>query len=158
MKIIDFYCKDTKNIDGLTLKDMLNMHDQELEKSHTVIQWMFPLNESSAHSKTAPILTQQDIEDLVAHPLFVTNFDNVAEKFLSFLKENGAAHPSWIRPKNHNYLRISRAIKCSMILKQKLWACKFYEFAMDKYGQFPETIGATTLSFWDAALNTQSPQ
>jgi hypothetical protein len=167
-----FYLGWFSNEKGLFLRDMLEMSNPQLEKSHDVIQWMFPLNEPSAHNPKAPILTKELIDDInQGHRalIFKHNFTQAWARYMFFLcsaptdwgmftKENWETQipyefqPQWVTPRNHNYLRITRVIKSSLLFGRQELAQKMYDYACQKYQEYPNIIGPRTKQFWDDAI------
>lgn len=150
--LLDFYRGKGEDYHDRTLYDMLNMTDEQLEKSHDVIQWMFPLNELSAHNRAAPILDAETI-DAMKHSLECqVNLEICCSRILTFLKPPRVERPFWIRPGNHNYLRMTRIIKCCKLLGHDAWAEFFYKVAMDLYEKYPKDVGRETANYWTEAL------
>jgi hypothetical protein len=149
--LFNFYSDDGLDVEGRTLKDMLDMSKLQLEKSHTVIQWMFPLNELSFYNHKAPILDDETIHAIKSSPKCMSNFYKVEHKFLDFLYEDGVRKPSWIKKENHNYLRITRLIKCCKLLGKLSSAEYYYNMAAELYYQFPVEIGEKTFKYWTDA-------
>jgi len=86
---------------------------KRLEDSHDYIQWLFPLNEPSAHNSNAPILTKEDIEEFRNSPRLrwaLLTSVHIFVRFLHFTTRN------WVSSFDHNQLRITRMLKCLMLL------------------------------------------
>lgn len=81
--INDFFTGKITNHMGESLSDILYINDSDLENRHDIIQWMFPLHEPSAYSETAPILTQQDCDNITQEAQ--TTMRNVLQRFRDFL-------------------------------------------------------------------------
>lgn len=147
--LYSFYNNDGLDNHGRTIHDMIAMTDEQLEKSHNAIQWIFPLNEPSLHNRTAPLLDDETIEALKNSTTFDVTFQYVSIRFLSFLRNT---YPRWIHPHNHNYLRITRVIRSCYLLGQSHWAHLFYKMAIQWANEYPEEIGLTTLRYWKEAM------
>lgn len=153
--IHDFYLLDDVDYKGRTLRQMWGMTRDELEKSHDVIQWLFPLNELSMHNKRAPILDDETIQKMKENPLMESRIAGTAIVFLQFLGfydddvRNGGK-PHWVNFRDHNYLRITRAIKSLKLFG--VTAQPIYNFACEIYDRYPDQVGAVTKQFWDDAM------
>ena len=151
--LFNFYQGTGKDIQGRTFQQMLEMTDLELERSHTVIQWLFPLTEPSQHNPSAPLLDEETIRAMKIDDRCRSNLYLAAERIWNFLVEDYVGRPTWIRPKNHNFLRLTRIIKC-FTLFQLHPAASFYALAKKYYSQFPKVIGEETWKFWQEAFHS----
>lgn len=167
-----FYRGNIDNNQGMNLQDMLEMGNTQLERSHNIIQWMFPLNEPSAHNINAPILTKSlidEIRDSHWSSIYRSNFTQVWARYMFFLRSSPSDwgmftkdtwekqipyefQPQWVTPRNHNYLRITRVIKSSLLFDRPELAQKMYQYACQKYQEYPTIIGYQTKQFWDNAI------
>lgn len=148
-----FYCGIERNVDGKSFKDLLKLTDIELEQSHTVIQWLFPLFEQSLHSYSAPLLNDETIQKLKESYDCRNNLILAGKKLYAFLIQNNSKHPSWVKKNNHNYLRITRIIKFCRLMGNENLARSFYDLGLKYYNHFPKEIGEKTLKFWQDAMN-----
>ena len=130
---------------GRKLDDILSMSDAQLEYSHDIIQWLFPLNEQSMHNQAAPVLTEADLVELKTNEVR-NGILKAYDRFTKFYN-----NPQWLTPHNHNYLRITRILKCfglagldneKRIMKQVLNLV---------YIKYRDVIGSKTKKFWDEA-------
>ena len=119
---------------------MWNQTPKQLELEHDYIQWMFPLNEVSGFNTDAPILTEEDIYKFTSSEKLM---NTLAESFKVILKFYGfeiydsinimigfstdftERSKIWITPGNHNFLRITRILKCLILLGQTKYAMEF---------------------------------
>jgi hypothetical protein len=60
---------------------------------------------------------------------------------------------NWLHPGNHNHLRITRILKCLMILGLQEEAQAFFECLRKIHVQQRGQITARTFQFWEAAVN-----
>lgn len=163
--LFDFYVGGDVDFKGRTFEDMISLTDEQLEKSHDVIQWMFPLNEKSNHNKFAPILDDETIQEMKSADSFQSNFDRMCNRFERFLssplkliksRNVGASHlaakPHWVNPHDHNYLRITRVIKCCLLFGQTSSAESFWTAATHTYIEYPDIVGELTKKYWDEAI------
>ena len=156
--LIDFYCNDLPNVDGVKLSDIMAMSNNDLEKGHHWVQWAFPSDEVSKANTNAPLLDKEVIEKLKSDVTFDKKFGASADRFFDFLisctypDDN---KPIWVTPRNHNYMRITRVIKSAKLFDRFDIAERFYSFGRDLYDKWPNDIGDETLAFW---LNAYSDQ
>jgi hypothetical protein len=145
-KITDFLIGLGTDDKGRTLDEILYWPDARLEYSHDVIQWLFPLEERSQYNYDAPVLTVLDVAVIQSNPEIKANILRAYDRFTKFYD-----NPQWLTPGNHNYLRLTRILKClglagldkeKDILKKVLNAL---------YIQHSKVIGATTKKYWDEA-------
>lgn len=111
---------------GKFLPDIWEYSDYQLEYKHDYIQLMFPIDTVSFANRKAPTVTKEDIlshkEDI---PRIQENMRKSLVTMLAFyglkFDEGGSKitvdddfeerEKVWIRPRNHNYLRITRILK-----------------------------------------------
>lgn len=153
--LFEFYCEYGTDNRGRSFIDMINMTDLELEKSHTVIQWLFPLKEPSAYNPTAPLLDDETIQAILNNKQGDKNLFLAGERICEFLLENFAEKPTWIKLHNHNFLRMTRIIKCYTLFGIMPLAKNFHNLAMYYYQKFPKVIGEETIKFWNDAITCQ---
>ena len=84
----------------------------ELERQHDFIQWLFPLAEPSAAVPGSPVLTAEDIGEIKVSPVAQANLIKSARHMAGFYDHSD----HWLRPSDHNHLRITRIIKSLRLL------------------------------------------
>jgi hypothetical protein len=145
-KVIEFLKGTGADSHGRTLAEVLRLSDGELEHSHDIVQWLFPLNEASQCQPQSPVLTAEDVALMKADKNIQNNILEAYNRFTLFYND-----PQWLTPHNHNYLRLTRILKClglaglngeKTILKKVLNAV---------YLQHEKAIGPVTKRFWDEA-------
>jgi len=62
---------------------------------------------------------------------------------------------SWLVPKNHNHLRITRIIHCLKIMGLKDFAQAFFDGIMNIVAENPDIINKTTLDYWKEAMECE---
>ena len=142
-KIIQFLKGEGPDVEGRTLDDILKWSDAELEESHDTIQWLFPLPERSRYNWDAPVLSEDDLKELKTEEVR----NGILKAFNRFtLFYNNA---QWLTPHNHNYLRLTRILKCLGLagLDKEKNSLKGALNAI--YIQNWMLIGETTKKFWD---------
>lgn len=151
--LFDFYTGRDTDHRGRSFDDMINMSDLELERSHDVVQWLFPLKEKSAHNPAAPLLDDETVQAILDDAFGYANLTMACIRFLKFLSQDEADKPTWITRRNHNFLRITRIIKCYRLFGEPV-AESFYKLAIRFHQKFPDIIGPETLEFWQEANTT----
>lgn len=144
-KVIEFLKGTGTDHKGRKLDEILSLSDAQLEQSHDIIQWLFPLNERSMHNWYAPVLTEVDLVELKTEEV-QKGILKAYDRFTKFYND-----PQWLTPHNHNYLRVTRILKCfglagldneKRIMKQVLNLV---------YTKYRDVIGETTKKYWDEA-------
>lgn len=151
--LFDFYTGRDTDHRGRSFEDMINMSDLELERSHDVVQWLFPLKEKSAHNPAAPLLDDETIQAILDDAFGYAHLFAACQRFWKFLVEGDVDKPTWITRRNHNFLRITRIIKCYRLFGEPV-AESFYKLAIGYHQKFPNIIGSETLQFWQEANET----
>lgn len=121
-----------------------------LEHRHNYIQWLFPIPEPSLAVPDSPMLTAEDIKAFKS---------DVGLRIRSFAALNrmvwfyASGNCSWVTPRNHNYLRITRIIRFFVLIGEQGLAGWFHRTMVQLGGG---GIDETTLWYWDEALK-QNP-
>ena len=154
---------------GRTLDDILAWDDARLEAVHDFIQWVFPLPEPSAFNASAPVLSADDIAAFRDDPalrerllvafrrmLRFYGFDLAGDEAapeVSQASDFAARARGWVKPGNHNMLRITRVLRCLTLLGLPAHARAFLAALERLYdaGAAP-AIGAVTLRYWRDAV------
>lgn len=166
--LIAFYEGSGRDHRGRSLADILQFDDAHLEQVHDYIQWLFPLPEYSAFSRSAPLLSDADIEAFRHRTDLRERVEDVLERMLDFYgferddDEKGpiinkardfVAHSHvWLTPRNHNYLRITRILKFLMLAGHEQLARAFWRALADLCRYERGKIGNTTVRFWMQAV------
>lgn len=161
MKAIEFYRSEIPNDEGYRIDEILASRDHFLEVDHLYIQWLFPLTEPSGFNPDAPILDEDQITIFKADPYLrekVLEAFNRMLKFWGFdytyygdlvkLKKNS----NWVRKENHNFLRITRVLKCMSILGFDLEVVLFYNALIELAEESVLEISENNLAFWADAV------
>jgi len=160
-----FYSDKKSNSDRLYISDMFELakDDDWLENNHCFIQWLFPLNEKSNFNHNAPVLTKTQIAYLKDSAIFQETLESsfwIMMRFYGFeyqLQENNdakfiltditRAQKYWLKPFNHNQLRISRILNCLDLFERDDLASMLrteLKRAQDEFG----IINDETISYW----------
>ncbi|MGZ3896759.1 MAG: opioid growth factor receptor-related protein [Flavisolibacter sp.] len=167
--IVEYYKGQAPDSEGRMLGEVQGWNFDRLERVHDYIQWLFPLNEPSSANPKAPILTESDIhafqhstlirESLLASFRVLLSFYGLElmqteagigiNRKTSFKERSG----TWLRNNNHNYLRITRILKCLQIAGLEAYARAFFLVLQNIY-QSPDgkLIGARTFRYWNDAM------
>jgi len=128
-----------------TLYDVISLSDAQLEYSHDIIQWLFPLNVRSQYNRSAPVLTEDDIKEMQTDEAR-RGIIKAFERFTKFYD-----NPQWLTPGNHNYLRLTRILKCLGLAGLEKEKSALKNALNVIYLQHGEVIGEETKKFWDEA-------
>jgi hypothetical protein len=153
---------------GRSLRELQIQNLQDLEIVHDYIQWLFPLAEASSANQYAPVLQQRDIEIFKRSPELRQRLLESLETMLRFygleLVVNSdsltvARAPSfstrqgqWLRPFNHNYLRITRILRSLTVLGEAQYARSLLHCLEQLYAETDQVIGAESMAYWRGAV------
>jgi hypothetical protein len=168
--VVEFYAGRQPDYLGRTLDEILGWDDGRLEDVHSYIQVLFPNFEPSGVTPKAPTLTLEAVKAFSSDAGLRGNLLRAFDRMLAFYGlacdarsgEVGPAAnfaeraPNWLSPHNHNYLRITRILKCLGCLGLPHVAGAFLRGLFDVYGKFGSAIGAGTLTFWREAVRDPS--
>lgn len=138
------------NTQGFSLQDYLTWSALTLENRHDYIQWVFPLFEPSACNPYAPVLSRQTQEQLLALSHFQTLHRRCAEHQIQFWQLYAPTIPAWWDSRNHNCLRVTRALRSLRILGNEELAIQTYHQLLTLAQQWP--LQPRTLEFWYDAV------
>jgi len=130
---------------GRTLDEIVQWSDAKLEYSHDTIQWLFPLPEPSQFNPDAPVLTDADLEELRTEEVR-NGILKAFNRFTLFYN-----NPQWLTPRNHNYLRLTRILKCLGLAGLDKEKNSLKGALNATYILHSNVIGETTKKFWDEA-------
>lgn len=147
MSLLEFLeGKSTDNFERM-IHDVWNFNDQQIERTHNFIQWLFPLAVPSASVPGAPVLTKDDIAAIRASDTAQDKICKSAEWYGSFLERNDF----WKKPHDHNHLRITRVIRSLRLLVDEDEADAFRIEIYSLLGNDLSLIPKKTRQFWDEA-------
>jgi hypothetical protein len=152
---------------GRTLAQLWACEDDELERRHDFIQWMFPLPVRSAANPAAPALRPTELDSLREEPAIRANLRRSLDRMLAFYGFAWNSDRSalglapgfpqkaavWLSAGNHNYLRLTRILRC-LALAGETTAAKALLAALEGLARrvYGQVIGARSLGFWRGAL------
>jgi hypothetical protein len=159
---------------GRTLDEILRWSDDRLEAVHDYIQWLFPTAQASAFNPLAPLITQATIAAFATRAELRDRLASAFDRLLSFYGLRRTVSPgegvliaidegrfadrarTWLRPGNHNHLRLTRIMQSLAALglrdeARALQRC----LTKDLYeGPGRNRITPETREYWLGALET----
>lgn len=122
--LLSFLRGDGPNGAGSTFSEVLERDDDWWEAKHDFVQWLFPNSLPSRANPRAPLLTEEDIEEIQSDPRIQANVDRALLRFTQLLgfelaRDSGyvlleswpIAKKRWFSRDTHNGLRITRVLK-----------------------------------------------
>ncbi|MEH2107793.1 opioid growth factor receptor-related protein [Nostoc sp.] len=167
--LVPFYLGEQRDSEGRTIQEMWTWDFEQLECTHDYIQWLFPLPERSAFNSNAPIVDEEVIQAFKSNPHLRQNLLRSFTVMLKFyglqrhesnnvkiLVTQSEDYPNrkreWVYIFNHNYLRITRILKCLIIFGLDNEAQAFYECLRQIYREDSDRIGGETFQHWTIAV------
>lgn len=147
MKILSFLQDVGPDHQGRYLSDIWKFSDQQIETTHDFIQWVFPLAEPSSAVPDAPVLEPGEIELIHKSSPATMNLEKSGQWFLDFL----ARSKGWLRPHDHNHLRITRMIKSQRLLLGELAAESAKQRVLQMVKKANAPVSDLTSDYWRAA-------
>lgn len=168
-----FYREEGTDHRGRRFADILSWDDQRLEQVHDFVQWLFPLLEPSGFNPHAPLLSPADRAAFAAAPLLRARLRDALRRMLAFygFVLDDAAPPvvrpdpargnrprEWLRPGDHNLLRVTRILRSLALLGLQSYADAFLAalLQLDASGTVPR-INPVTLRYWREAAASPTP-
>ena len=143
--------------------------DDWLESTHDYIQWLFPLEERSRVTPGAPVLLPADIQAFRSDPQIQRHLHIAFNRMLGFYglaiahgKVSKASNweqrsRNWFTQPTHNNLRITRILKCLMLLGLDREAMAYYtclrELCTNEDGC---AVPHESQGFWKHAISSTS--
>jgi hypothetical protein len=165
--IVNFY-SGGRDSEGRTLADILTWNDDRLEAVHDYIQWVFPARQPSGVNPFAPLVTDETAaafaDDLVLRDRLRLAFDRMLT-FYGLQRRGGRIEPDpsrfalrsrvWLRPGNHNHLRLTRIMQSLAALGLEADARALQRCLLEDIAGGPEGDNVTkrTSEFWKSALD-----
>lgn len=103
--ILAFLRGDGKTTEGLSIHDIWEYTDEELEQNHHFIQWIFPGRKRSFYNLKAPVLTDEELKRIKEDPKCMESILKSFRQMMSFWERK----VDWNVGTDHNYLRMTRA-------------------------------------------------
>jgi hypothetical protein len=149
--IIKFLRDESKDNRGRTLFEMQSLPDYKLSQSNDIIQWMFPTDIPSKRHPNTPVLTEEDIEIIKKDPIIQSAIQTSLARMIWFYEKNDY----WITMKNHNFLRITRILRCLWLAGMKHDYVCFQKTLDDIYSDYHDIISEETFYYWKNANNKE---
>jgi len=166
--LLNFYLASGTDFAGRTFEDVLALDFRALESNHDFIQWIFPLRTASAAVPDAPVLDDATIEALRRSPVARERTLRALRRMLAFygLALDAAdphapviarssswaiRHSHWVRPGNHNFLRLTRILTSLRLLGLPQYSRALFECLASIYRDHAGIIGEMTFAFWEQA-------
>jgi hypothetical protein len=179
-RILEFYREQGRDHRGRELAYYQRATAEQWERSHDMVQWAFPLTEKSRHFLQAPTLTAKEIEAFRGDPSLQERVDGMVCRYLNSLGLSAVDYhvycddadcpgdhqvyavyedenwdfrrPVWLTPRNHNFLRLTRVLKCLKLFGKDALADGLFDY-LSTLAERPEgkVIGTVTLKFWSDA-------
>lgn len=164
--IVSFYSGNT-DPSGRTLAGILSWDDERLEAVHDFIQWLFPTSQPSGVNPTAPLVTDATIKAFERDEALRGHVRQALDRMLLFygLRWNGdrieidaSCFPSrarvWLRPGNHNHLRLTRIMESLATLGLPAEARALQRCLLEDICQGPgaKAVSPRTADFWRRAM------
>jgi hypothetical protein len=163
-KLTEFYLGHEADHEGRMISEIWDYSDEELEYHHDFIQWLFPLEVPSPVNPGAPALDDASRQEFLHNNDLRNRLIRSLEVLLGFygLVRLGPGQiqrgtqfreraPDWVRPGNHNHLRLTRIMHC-------LWLCGIKDDATSLLSclqgiahEMPWGVTSETLGYWEAA-------
>lgn len=165
--LVPFYLNEKQDPEGRMIQDMWAWDFEDLECSHDYVQWLFPLSEKSTFNSDAPVVDQEVIQafqsdqqlrqNLLKSFLVMLRFyglqcvQDVEKVVVSRSDDYPIRKQEWVCMFDHNYLRITRILKCLMTFGFEDEARAFYECLQQIYRENSDQIGGETFQYWTNA-------
>ena len=169
--IVPFYLGEKSDLEGRRIQQMWAWDFEELECAHDYIQWLFPIAEKSHFNPHAPVVDENVIQAFKENPRLQKNLLQSFSVMLNFYGlaisrdeqgkvyvEKSENYPDrkheWVNMLNHNYLRITRMLKCLITFGLIQETQAFYECLKTIYREDSDQIGGETFQYWTDAVNS----
>jgi len=129
---------------GRTLFEVLAFDDAALEQTHDFIQWLFPLDQPSAAVPDAPVLTAPDVGAIRDSTLAQCALAAATDRMDQFYRRTDP----WLRPHDHNHLRITRIIRSLRLLSGDAAADAFREAVLWRVEATRAPVSARSRGYW----------
>lgn len=129
---------------GRTLFEVLALDDASLERHHDFIQWLFPLDEPSAAVPDAPVLDAAAVVAVRASTLAQCALAAATDRMDRFYRRTD----QWLRPNDHNHLRITRIIRSLRLLSGDAAADAFRDAIQWRVEATRAPVSARSRGYW----------
>ena len=170
-RLTAFYLGQGSDASGRMINEILSWNDKKLEGIHDYIQWLFPLQERSAFSGSAPLVTADDVDAFHKNPKAKEKLLLSFARLLDFYGFRVVIHGeimkieksekfeqksrNWLTPYNHNFLRITSILKSLVLFGYEKHAKVFLEALEKVYKDNTTVIGEESLIYWQNAVSSR---
>lgn len=167
-----FYNENGTDHRGRMLSQIVRKSDRWLEETHDYIQWLFPLYAPSQFNPDAPLLTEDvcvafNDSSRPDSKILQQNFSAAIYRMLVFygysvspLAPNDVSptgewrdkSANWLTDGNHNFMRITRMLRCMCLLGRAPLAQSWHHSLNALAKVHPKTVSSRTLGFWNEAI------
>lgn len=172
-RLILFYLGEKPDPEGRMIQEIWAWDFEELECAHDYIQWLFPLSEKSAFNLDAPVVNEGIVQEFQRDPGLRQNLlrsltvmlrfyglqrheSTEGKRVISKSEDYPTRKREWVCKFDHNYLRITRILKCLMIFGLQDEAQAFYDCLRQIYREDSDQIGGETFHYWTTAIKTNA--
>ena len=166
--IVEFYRGQRPDSEGRLLQDLWAWDDDALEAVHDYIQWLFPLAVPSGVNPDAPLVSPRTVAAFAGDPELRARLARSFERMLAFYGLERVTAPAgvhirrgshfaarsrvWLRPFNHNFLRLTRILTCLRTLGLPDEAAALFRCLEELVRSgAKDVIGDRTFDFWQRA-------
>ena len=147
-KLLQFLQGIGPDSEGRIHSDILKFSDEELERVHNYIQWLFPLREQSDAVPGSPFLPDDEmVQTLREDDVVQENLVNALVRMERFYQNND----HWLQQNDHNHLRITRILKSVALLNSKENARDFYDYIIRRVEQ-AKPVTDESLRYWQESI------
>ena len=145
--IVAFLEGDGPDGRGRTLFDVVASDNATLELTHDFIQWLFPLPEPSGAVPDAPVLTPDETQAIRDSDMAQRALAVATARMEVFYR---TTH-DWLRPHDHNHLRITRIIRSLRLLRGDEEADAFRAVILSMVEAARAPVSARSRGYWITA-------
>jgi len=171
--IVEFYRGQRPDAEGRLIDDIWSWDHATLEAVHDYIQWLFPLRHASGVNPDAPLIGPETIAafeaDEALRARLVRSFELMLDFYGlalerdpagGFIVRTSAAFSersrNWLRPRNHNFLRITRILTCLRTLGLPEHAATFFACLAGICDSGARDVVGDSFRFWRSAAGAAS--
>jgi Opioid growth factor receptor (OGFr) conserved region len=173
-RVVAFYSGSADDR-GRRLEEIWRWSDQELERVHDYIQWLFPTVQPSAVNPSAPLVTEKTRERFQADPGLREALRRSLDRLLAFYglhrstmstttrieidpERFATRADNWLTPGNHNHLRLTRIMQSMAALGLSTEARALQRCLVEEVipGPGRERITNETRRFWANAIAAEA--
>lgn len=122
--------------------------DEQLEDTHDYIQWCFPLMVESQAVPGSPVMTPSELYTISNSISIMQRISQMRRRMLMFY----ANTDNWLKPMDHNHLRISRILGSTYLLAGPRAARFFLERLDGNVGDRPVHIAPMVRKIWQQVI------